>query len=1454
MQGSSMRKVVATCVFCGWLTAVMAGPGGAGDLTQEPHAVGIPLFINEVMASNVSNVRDLQLDFDDWIEIYNGGEVPVDVGGMYLTDDPDDPAKWRFPTNEPGVTTIEPGAYLIVWADEEVTDGGAHPMFKLHAGFKLDASGDEVCLFGADGTTLIDRLTFGEQTADVSFGRYPDGGETLRFFGLPTPGQPNNEGYLGELAPLRFSHERGFYDGPFDLVITCATEGAEIIYTTNGRVPNDESGRFPPGRPYTAPLRIGTTTCLRAMAIKPGWKPTRVYTHTYILGASESIRSLPVISLVGDPGKTFYEPDGVMAIVGGSYVDGVWTPSGPGSYNNPTNRDLERPVSCEWLIPQDDGAFQIDCGLRVHGSPYMRPRYVRQSGRWSGNGKFSLRLYFRGQYGASWLEQPLFAESNAERFKSIVLRAGHNDQSNPFIKDELLRRLHKDMGNAAALGTMANLFINGEYKGYFNPTEHIKEEACQEWFDSDQPWDVMTMNGIRDGDTRSWDAMMEFARTHNLDDPANYEQMGRLLDIPSFVDYLIIRLWPNDWDWPQNNWAAAAERSPTGQWKFFVWDAEGTFEPSQLTLNRFSELNSQSNANGILYRALKASRQFRQLFGDRLYRHFYNGGALASQNVHARFNALRDELQGVIGSMNNYIVSTWLPDRRDIFMTACMNEGLYTFDGPLFAVNTSYRQGGYASAGDRLYLIPPYNGVDIYYSLDGTDPGEPQATIQPTVTKLVPQNAAKYVLVPTGPDVGNWTNPRAYEDSRWTISRGSPGGVGYERSSGYESYIGVDVGEQMYGVNGSCYIRIPFEFTGDRNALHTMTLKMQYDDGFVAYLNGTEVARRNFSGVPAWNSVAGASHDDAAAVVFEAVDISSHIPTLRSGYNLLAIHGLNVSPTSSDFLIGVELEVADKETAKEPEDALRYTGPIPLTTSTHVKARALLGGVWSALNEATFAVGPVAESLRISEIMYHPLDPNAEYVELTNVGSVPINLNRVRFTDGIDFTFSDVELTPGGHVLVVKELAAFEANHGAGLPIAGQYAGSLSNAGERIELCDAAGTVIQAVRYRDDWYGITDGAGFSLTARSLGGTDAWNHHDAWRPSATAGGSPGFDDAGQIPAPGAIVINELLANSSGGVPDWIELHNTTDEPVDVGGWFVSDSADDLTRYEIAPGTTIAPQGYLVLTEDQHFGNEKDPGCREPFAFSRSGETAYLHSGCDGVLTGYSDAVTFGPSESGVTFGRHRTSTGASHFMAMSRPTPGQRNPYPQVGPVVITEIMYNPGLSQHAEYVELLNASDSEVVFYDFERAVPWRFSDDPDHPSVEFFFPDDPPVTLPPRRYLVLAKDRAVLERLYSVGASAQVFEWGAGSLSNSTGTVQLSAPGDLADDGRREWICLERVRYSDGSRHDDFPAGHDPWPIGADGSGLSLSRMRADRYSDDPNNWQSAMPSVGGARGRYAP
>jgi len=101
---------------------------------------------------------------------------------------------------------------------------------------------------------------------------------------------------------------------------------------------------------------------------------------------------------------------------------------------------------------------------------------------------------------------------------------------------------------------------------------------------------------------------------------------------------------------------------------------------------------------------------------------------------------------------------------------------------------------------------------------------------------------------------------------------------------------------------------------------------------------------------------------------------------------------------------------------------LRYTEPITLTHSTQVKARILRGGTWSALTEATFAVGPVANDMRITEIMYHPQNPNTEYIELKNIGNETINLNLVSLTNGIDFTFPNLELAPGEYVVVVQGL------------------------------------------------------------------------------------------------------------------------------------------------------------------------------------------------------------------------------------------------------------------------------------------------------------------------------------------------------------------------------------------------------------------------------------------------
>ena len=468
--------------------------------------------------------------------------------------------------------------------------------------------------------------------------------------------------------------------------------------------------------------------------------------------------------------------------------------------------------------------------------------------------------------------------------------------------------------------------------------------------------------------------------------------------------------------------------------------------------------------------------------------------------------------------MNDYF-----PRRTTIALSQFKLRGLYpSVDAPEFSINRQPQHGGHIDSRDLLSLAP---GSTIWYTLDGTDPRMPgtAATTTTTTTVMVPESAAKRVLVPTAAISDAWRSDSAFDDTAW---QSGSGGVGYERSTGYEALFKIDVGNAMYGKTTSCYIRIPFTVTASTlQGLSSLLLNVRYDDGFVAYLNGVEVQRWLFVGTPPWNSAASTTHSDVDAVNWETFNISSRLSNLHAGTNLLAIQALNESTTSSDFLLSVELSASKGPTAAMPSGvalaALRYTAPMTLSQTRLVKVRALSGTTWSALNEAVFAVGPVAEGVRVSEIMYHPRDtgnpndPNAEFIELTNIADQSINLNLVQFTKGVAYVFPSYDLSSGGYCLIVRDIAAFQAKYGAGLPVVGQYAGHLDNAGERVELVDAAGQMIQSFEYRDDWFKNTDGSGYSLTVKDpkTTGVDSLNDKNAWRPSTSVGGSPGVNDPG-----------------------------------------------------------------------------------------------------------------------------------------------------------------------------------------------------------------------------------------------------------------------------------------------------------------------------------------------------
>jgi hypothetical protein len=245
-----------------------------------------------------------------------------------------------------------------------------------------------------------------------------------------------------------------------------------------------------------------------------------------------------------------------------------------------------------------------------------------------------------------------------------------------------------------------------------------------------------------------------------------------------------------------------------------------------------------------------------------------------------------------------------------------------------------------------------------------------------------------------------------------------------------------------------------------------------------------------------------------------------------------------------------------------------------LTKSTHVKARILDGTTWSALNEAIFAIGPVEENLRITEFMYHPQntgdpnDPNEEFIELKNIGVNTLNLNLVKFTEGIHFTFPDTELDPDECIVVVRDESAFEAKYGTSVNMAGSYIGNLANNGERIKLEDAAGRTILDFEYKDGWHSITDGDGFSLTIIETGDSAIYSSEGLvahWK----------FDDGS-----GGTAIDSAGTNNGtlNGDPTWTAGR--------INGALSFDGAGDyVVAAPVAPliGNTVTAQAWIRTSE-------------------------------------------------------------------------------------------------------------------------------------------------------------------------------------------------------------------------------------------------------------------------------
>ena len=1109
--------------------------------------------INEIMAVNQTFGTDPQGEAEDWIELANLGNAPVDLAGYFLSDDPDNPRKWQFPTDQPGLTRISAHGHLLVWADNEVQAQG------LHANFKLSSAGETIVLSSSDGESL-DRITYESLRVNVTYGRDAVNPAQWGVLAFPTAGGANMPATLGFAVTPMASHDSAFYDQSFSVSLSASLPGSEIWMTVDGSDPGDNNTALR----YTEPVRIDRTTCIRAVARSAGYLASDVITRTYLFmdeiihqprdpqGFPARWRSTTADyemdpDIVQHPQYGDKMREALLSLPSLSIVLDVDDLFGTqGIYANPGNRGVnwERPCAAELILQDGQSGFQVACGIRIQGG------YFRSAGA---SEKHSFRLLFKGMYGASMLRYPLFGEDAADEFNTLTLRAGANDgyawnsarNTEQYTRDEFARRLQRDAGQAASHGTFVHLYVNGLYWGLYNPVERPDGAFSASYYGGEEEdWDVFSHKGfaVNQGDRAALNQMLslcqsaagsfaDYQRLQGLDpDGQPNPDLSHLLDVPNYIDYMIVNYWGGNWDWPWNNYWLARKRTPdsTG-FKFYCWDTEDIMLSPRSPLNLNKVTNPDARQVGEPHGALRQNPEYRLQFADRIHRLFFNNGIMTEEALVQHYADLAAEIElAMIAEsarwgdmhhnspqtqqdwvvMRNQLLTSYLPQRSAIVLQQFKTAGLYpTVEAPEFLIN-GVAQLDVTCPMNSLFTMDAQAGT-VWYTLDGTDPrvsGSDSGGDSETLT-LAAEAAAKTVLVPTGPVDEAWQGGGAFSDTAWISGSG---GAGYENSNGYQNYFDIDVRSQMVQGNTSCYLRIPFDLPGDPTEFTGLTLHVRYDDGFAAYLNGAEVASANAPGTLAWNTRATTQHSDGEAVTWVPFDISTHLDTLKPGANILAIHGLNIGPTSSDFLINAQLtaKMAPEGPSTEPtgiaDTAIEWTEPITLSQTVQIKARALRNGQWSALQESTYSVGAVPD-LRITELMYHAQDPNAEYIELTNRGTSSASLSLVQFTNGIDFVFDSGSLEPGQSIVVVRDLAAFQAEHGSDIAVAGPYAGSLSNGGETIELQDALGQTIERFRYRDDWYPQTDGSGHSLTR--LGNESDPSTSDAW---IAAWPNPGYE--------------------------------------------------------------------------------------------------------------------------------------------------------------------------------------------------------------------------------------------------------------------------------------------------------------------------------------------------------
>jgi len=505
------------------------------DLTLEVSS-DLPktVIINEVIPENHSILMDpVFKQFSDVIELHNVSNKTQDVSSFFISDDPDEPEKWRIPNN----TNIPSGGYVIVYADDLDTLN--------HTSFRLSLNGETIALYNWYAE-VIDELSYPAAYPDISYGRNPLDISQGLYFTEPSPGEKNGEGLVsGDRTPLPvFSTPGGKYISGVQLGLS-SDGNATIYYTVDGSDP-DRGDII-----YTSVLSITETKVIKARAYGEDLLPSEVVAHTYLV--NEQI-DLPVVSIATEEDHLYNNNTGI-------YLDEAVA----------SRKEWERPASFEFFEPDGSRRMfsQVDIRLFGRGAIYFPAK--------------SLAIFPRETNGKNYFDYPVFPSSELNHFESLIIRTSSDDWRYTLLKDGMVQSVVENQTQLDVQSfRQVILFLNGQYLGIHNIREKYNESYLANHHGVDPNGiDLLFIDNdyaparieIKEGDAAAYLAFLSYISSNDLTDDDNFEFVESMIDVNNFIDYIAVQVITANKSWKHNR-RVWRPRTPDGKFKWLLFDLD----------------------------------------------------------------------------------------------------------------------------------------------------------------------------------------------------------------------------------------------------------------------------------------------------------------------------------------------------------------------------------------------------------------------------------------------------------------------------------------------------------------------------------------------------------------------------------------------------------------------------------------------------------------------------------------------------------------------------------------------------------------------------------------------------------------------------------------------------------------------------------------------------------------